>query len=426
MSFYCDHCGLKNNEIQPAGEIQEQGATHTLKATKDADLERQIIKSDKAVVRLEELDVEIPAGRGRLTNIEGILSEVLVGLEAGQKQRKEVEPEVYEKIDVIVKDLTKTLNGAAFPFTISMDDPSGNSTIEPLPDDDRSKLIHKQYPRTSAQNETLGLAATDGQNNGVAQNEEGEMTGDSMDDVDILEGKTYQLPVQCPGCNNSAQVLMQMVNIPHFKQAVISTTSCNHCNYHTSDCKTGGEIPDMGKRITLKVESPNDLKRDILKSETCELRIPELELETGTMGGRFTTVEGLLTQIRDAMKDSIFDDEVHDSMRRDDAEKWKSLIAKLDDALEAKTPFSIIMTDPLGGSYCQELSEEPDQDPQIVKEDYERTEEEEEHLGLADMKTHLNEDGEYVKEPRRDVGKAEAKAKALETEEGELEGIDEI
>ena len=35
------------------------------------------------------------------------------------------------------------------------------------------------------------------------------------------------------------------------------------------------------------------------KSETCGLQIPEIELEltSGTLGGRFTTVEGLLTQV---------------------------------------------------------------------------------------------------------------------------------
>ncbi len=40
-----------------------------------------------------------------------------------------------------------------------------------------------------------------------------------------------------------------------------------------------------------------------IQSETCGLRIPELELETehGTLGGKFTTVEGLLGDIRDQL-----------------------------------------------------------------------------------------------------------------------------
>jgi zinc finger protein len=39
-----------------------------------------------------------------------------------------------------------------------------------------------------------------------------------------------------------------------------------------------------------------DLKRDLFKSETAGISIPELELELahGTLGGVYTTVEGVL------------------------------------------------------------------------------------------------------------------------------------
>lgn len=48
--------------------------------------------------------------------------------------------------------------------------------------------------------------------------------------------------------------------------------------------------------ITLNVDKADDLKRDLFKSETCYVSIPEIELELdyGTLGGVFTTVEGLL------------------------------------------------------------------------------------------------------------------------------------
>ena len=43
-----------------------------------------------------------------------------------------------------------------------------------------------------------------------------------------------------------------------------------------------------------------------MQSETCCLSIPELmlELEAGTLGGQFTTVEGVLTQIKDQLSTS--------------------------------------------------------------------------------------------------------------------------
>ena len=42
-----------------------------------------------------------------------------------------------------------------------------------------------------------------------------------------------------------------------------------------------------------------------MQSDTCGVRIPELDLELveGTLGGRFTTVEGLLQNIIDQLSD---------------------------------------------------------------------------------------------------------------------------
>jgi len=56
------------------------------------------------------------------------------------------------------------------------------------------------------------------------------------------------------------------------------------------------------------------------------------------------------------------------------------------------------MEDPLANSYCQTFGE-PVEDLKLRIEEYKRTEEEEDDLGHTDMKTHLNEDGEYVREP---------------------------
>ena len=418
-SFYCEHCHFRNNEVQFAGTIQEQGAKYTFKIDDLDELERQVVKSDTASLRIEELDIEVPPGRGRLTNVEGILVEVLKDLEEGQKQRKKQDPELYEKLDAIVQSLIKMLNGGKFPITISIDDPSGNSWIEPFTGDasTKGKYLEKKYARDHAQNAALGLAtemaATDGETTAeterLAQDASGE--GGAMEDVDIIEGQTYDLPVECPGCTKPAHLLLQMVNIPYFKQVIISTTQCDLCGYHTNDVKTGGEVPEKGKRIWLDVKRSEDLSRDILKSETCLLKVPEcrLDVQPGTMGGRFTTVEGLLTQMRDDLRGKIFgtdeDAQPSDSLPEHEVKAWTEFFSQLDKAIKAEIEYTIIMEDPLGNSYCQ-LFDEPGKDPQVRTEDYERTAEEDEDLGLADMKTHLNEDGEYVKElPKAADGK---------------------
>ncbi|KAL8755964.1 MAG: hypothetical protein Q9199_003246, partial [Rusavskia elegans] len=157
MSFSCDHCGFENTDVQSAGQIQERGAKYTLKVTQVDDMERQIVKSDIAVLRLETLDIEVPAGRGRLTNIEGVVCDILKDLEAGQRQRKKDDPDLWQKIDDLVQPLLKMALNQNFPFTITLDDPSGNSWIEPSSKDKAGKYQKSQYPRTLEQNAALGL-----------------------------------------------------------------------------------------------------------------------------------------------------------------------------------------------------------------------------------------------------------------------------
>lgn len=44
------------------------------------------------------------------------------------------------------------------------------------------------------------------------------------------------------------------------------------------------------------------------QSETCGLEIPEIDLhlQAGTLGGRFTTLEGILTQVYEELSEKVF------------------------------------------------------------------------------------------------------------------------
>lgn len=405
MSFYCDNCHFANNEIQPAGEIQERGSVYTLRIDNLEDLERQIVKSDTAVFRLEHPEIEVPPGRGRLTNLEGILSEMLSDLDGPQKKRKKEDPELWEKVDLVIQPLLGILQAhkKQLPCTITLNDPAGNSWIEPSPADfsKKDKYIFKEYPRSDDQNEALGLGETEEQKDGA----EG-VQSDGMEGVDIVEGQAYELPVTCPGCRkNQGLTVIQMVKIPHFKQVIVWKTQCAACEYSEGVVKTGGAISPKGQRISVNIRGPKDLGRDILKSETCLLTIPEIEIsvQRGTLGGRFTTVEGLLTEIRDSLKGKVYgldgENESSDSRPESDRQAWTNVFGQLDKAIEGEIPFTIVMEDPLSNCYCQSYDDiGPGMDSQIQSEEYERTEEEEDDLGLADMKTKLNEDGEYVRE----------------------------
>ena len=52
----------------------------------------------------------------------------------------------------------------------------------------------------------------------------------------------------------------------------------------------------MGRKTTLKVTDPSDLSREVLKSTSCKVSLPDIgvDLEAGTLGGIYTTLEGLL------------------------------------------------------------------------------------------------------------------------------------
>lgn len=404
MSFYCPHCSFKNTEIQSAGEIQQRGSRYELRLTTQADLSRQIVKSDSSTVKFIELDIEVPSGRGQLTNVEGLLSMILEDLGAAQEQRKEEQPEVYEKIEEILTKGRKMLDGSSFPFRLQIDDPAGNSWIEPDQKDGVGKWNHVSYARTASQNQALGLgdgtdadAPSDDKPSTDSTLTPATLQNPSLDENDdIIPNEVYSFPAHCPGCTRPCTTHMKMVDIPHFKQVVIMSTVCDSCGYRSNEVKTGGEVPALGRQITLHVRDSTDLARDILKSESCALECPELELQVnpGTLGGRFTTVEGLLTQVRGDLHAQIFDvGSGGDGMEGETASNWAKFFEGIDRAIAGEKKFTVILRDPLASSYVQNLCS-PDKDPQIEEVDYERSVEEEEDLGLSDMKTENYGEGE--------------------------------
>jgi C4-type Zn-finger protein len=88
MAFDCPHCGFRSNELQQANAIAEGGAIYKCHVTTKADLNRQLVKTNTAVVKIPEIDFEIPAQRGHLTTIEGLLQTVISDLESDQPVRR--------------------------------------------------------------------------------------------------------------------------------------------------------------------------------------------------------------------------------------------------------------------------------------------------------------------------------------------------
>lgn len=91
----------------------------------------------------------------------------------------------------------------------------------------------------------------------------------------------------------------------------------------------------------------------LFQSDTCSLLIPELELEVGpaTLGGRFTTVEGLLVNLKEQLntQGSMFSDSADDKSKA----RLSSFFEKLDKLIASQLPFTLILDDSAGNSYAQ-------------------------------------------------------------------------
>lgn len=323
-SFFCEECGERNNEVTFGGEIQPQGSKYELKVTSARDLDRQIIKSDSASITIQELEFEIPpmTQKGEISTIEGFLKNAAKNLGMYQEERIQQMPEVGAKVADIILRLLQMATGQEFPFTITIDDPAGNSFVEnptaPLKD---PNLRTSSYNRTPEQDLSLGLEPNKGnfkddkesnfkalmtKDFGSAEQEQpqfangaGSAVFEDGEMVRLGRSEIIRIPSNCPNCQVAGDCLTAMTDIPHFKEVIIMAFDCNHCGFRNNEVKGGGAVPAMGTEITLRVESATDLKRDVLKSDSSSVNIPELELElqNGTLGGVYTTVEGLLHKI---------------------------------------------------------------------------------------------------------------------------------
>eukprot|EP00123_Amoebidium_parasiticum_P001203 comp12250_c0_seq1/m.7044 comp12250_c0_seq1/g.7044 ORF comp12250_c0_seq1/g.7044 comp12250_c0_seq1/m.7044 type:complete len:479 (-) comp12250_c0_seq1:94-1530(-) len=414
MAFECEHCGFRSSEIIPGGAIQPKGVSVSLKITEKEDNNRQFVKTDKCTVRIPELDFEIPPGKGQLTTIEGVMEEAVSGLEADQTVRRIMEPETAQKIDDFLGRLRKLLTGEELDYHFVLDDPTGNSFLENphAPHPDPNMKITK-YERTKEQIEKLGLTASEEGKEKLAAVQEAKQKaiedfrlgvkgqvhkadkvvptreeGDNVEEktVDVGKDEVMKLESLCPSCLSPVDLKMHVLDIPYFKDVVIMALACDECGERSSEVKVGGGIAEHGRKITLKVTSPDDLSRDVLKSDTATLSIPEIGLENaeGVDGCKFTTLEGILTTIKERLTvDNPFFS--GDSAPNEHGVGMKKFIYDLDEAIAGRLPFTFIMDDPTSNSYLQNLYA-PDPDPEMTIEDYERTHEQNEMLGLNDMK----------------------------------------
>jgi len=353
-------------------------------------------------------------------------------------------------------------------FTLILDDPAGNSFIEnphaPTPD---PGTVTEKYERTATQDMGLGLqpskaAVEDGaiddsnpthknvHNRGGAttagsksvaidtaalvgtksnasidtdttNNDNNNADGNDRSLANLGKQEALTFPTDCASCYKPAETTMCVTDIPHFKEVIIMSLHCVHCGYKSNEVKGGGSIPKFGTKILLRIDTPADLAREVLKSDTAGIEIPEIELELdeGGLDGVYTTVEGLLEKLFRKLKEAnpfqggdavkkqhTGNDGGEFSEMSGTAVRYQEFLGRLEGLREEENmPFTLMISDPLSNSFVGPVPEDAialtmqaekedsnecykhyvDKGMEVIE--YERTHDQNEILGLNDMKT---------------------------------------
>ena len=235
------------------------------------DLDRQIVKSSFATVTIPELQLTIPPGRGQLTTVEGLIRDTIRDLNMSQPVRRVMDPPTAEKIDKMLADLrdyigteegeedddggvgmdddeerkvrSRTDDDAVKvekqfkSFSMSLDDPSGNSFFQFVGGTNDPQWNMRAFNRTLEQNVELGLVqrpenmpeekekaampiipedhklkslqeAQERLNPALRQTEYG---------AGVVPDEIFSFPSTCSSCGHELETLMQQVNIPYFQ-----------------------------------------------------------------------------------------------------------------------------------------------------------------------------------------------------------------
>ncbi|GJS77844.1 zinc finger protein ZPR1-like protein isoform X1 [Tanacetum coccineum] len=349
--------------------------------------------------QIPQLDFEIPpeSQRGSLSTVEGILVRAADELQELQDERKKIDPQTAEAIDEFILKLRACAAGNS-SFTFILDDPAGNSFVEnpyaPSPD---PSLTIDFYERTPEQTASLGYLADQSQiredgNDESSNNKASEPHG-SVGAVAgrraIAQGNSAELsiaskqqcrricrsplfrytaeevmtfPSTCGACAVRCETRMFVTKIPYFQEVIVMASTCDACGYKNSELKAGGAIPAKGKKMTLSVRNVEDLSRDVIKvlreymGSLLEIAWMRIEEEDGWTSEK-------------------------------DSSRYESCSYFVYSLMSIEEPWTLILDDALANSFIAPVTDDIKDDRQLIFDEYERSWEQNEELGLNDMDT---------------------------------------
>ena len=185
----------------------------------------------------------------------------------------------------------------------------------------------------------------------------------------------------CMQCGENGITRLLLTKIPHFREVIIMAFECPHCGWRNNEIQSAGTIQPGGCRFVCRVETKDDLNRQLVREEYAVVRIPEanLELPSTLRKSQLTTIEGLLGHCIDDLSQM---QPVRQHTEPEQYQAVQNVIDKLEAFKLLKSPFTVEIDDPAGNSYIEDIAF-PQKDERLTFEVYERSAEQCEELGIA-------------------------------------------
>ena len=157
-----------------------------------------------------------------------------------------------------------------------------------------------------------------------------------------------EVDAPCPQCAEGDTLTMLAMNseIPYFGEHTQITVLCSSCGWkHTDFIPSDGQKPGFS---SLVVDNGQKTMARVVRSSSCTIRIPELDLEVspgGSSSGYVTNVEGVINRFENAIETIIRGDD--DGM---DTEIATKILDRLRLVKQGKERISVELLDPRGRS----------------------------------------------------------------------------
>ncbi|KAI4465911.1 zinc finger protein zpr1 [Holotrichia oblita] len=198
--------------------------------------------------------------------------------------------------------------------------------------------------------------------------------------ADDAEPEITEIESLCMKCYENGTTKLLLTKIPYYKEVIIMSFSCDKCGYKNNEIQ-----PDdmSGNSYIENLNAPQ-------KDPKCLIQNYVRTTEQNHILGIFdreeiSTGEGILhpTAEDEFPIENLENWGFQDSEKKIKLEKF---VEKFDEILQGNKIVTVILDDPAGNSYIQSLRDDNEPDDRLKIMHYERNFEQNEELGLNDMK----------------------------------------